>query len=74
MTAHTIGDDDDSVVDLQHGWSIFRCAHGCVHLTMDRLTLTLTGDELATLAELVLRASRRFYQGAADSQSLNRAH
>jgi hypothetical protein len=75
MTAHTAGDDEDSVVDLQHGWSVYRCAHGCVHLTMDRFTLTLTGDELTTLAELVLRASRRF-QGGADpqSQSLIRAH
>jgi hypothetical protein len=52
----------DTITDPEREWGIYRCAHGCVHLTLERLTLTLSMDELKALQELLYHASREFRQ------------
>lgn len=74
MVIHASGNDDEMVVDAQREWAIYRCGHGCLHVALDRLTVTLTGDEFRALLELMLRASRRFDDDAAHQEPATRAH
>lgn len=60
------------VVDVAREWAISRCGHGCVHLSLGRLTLTLSDDEFDALLGLMRSARQRLYPAAAAPAS--RAH
>lgn len=64
----------DTITDPEREWGIYRCAHGCVHLTIERLTLTLTMDELKALQDLLYHASREFHQPVTREVSGLRPH
>ncbi len=70
MPAHST---DDAVFDTDRDWAVYRCSHGCLHLAIDRVMLTLTADEFHALQELMNRARARFH-GAAASPLPPRAH
>ena len=46
------------------GWTITRCAHGCVHLHLGRCSVTLSGEELVALRDLLVRATLELEAGA----------
>lgn len=55
MSAHDTMNEFDRVVDADLGWTIHRCGHGCVHLTLDRVSVALTDAEFDRLLELMHR-------------------
>lgn len=59
MATHDSAIDDRGVVDAAREWAIHRRADGCVHIALDRVTLTLTTDEFNALPSLVGRALLR---------------
>jgi hypothetical protein len=65
---------DEPMVDGDREWAIYRCGHGCLHVSLDRLMLTLTDDEFHALQELMRRACQRFHQGAAGHALVAGAH
>lgn len=62
MTGH--GNHDDTVLDPRHQWAVYRCGHGCFHVALDRILVTLTEDEFSALHDLMRRASEHFHVGA----------
>lgn len=58
--AVAVDDSVDSVEDEGRNWGIHACAHGCLHLSLDRITLTLTPEEFGALLDLMHRARGRF--------------
>jgi hypothetical protein len=64
---------DDGVEDAERNWAIHACAHGCMHLSLDRVTLTLSQPEFQALLELMHRARRRFV-GPRTAAALPRPH
>lgn len=59
---HTVTRDDDrTVIDGERQWAIYQCGHGSLHLSLDRLMLTLTDDEFHALQDLMRRACERFH-------------
>ena len=58
MPNHDAIDGDDVVMDRERDWGVYRCTHGCIHLAMGRLTLTLTEVEFHALRDLFQRADR----------------
>lgn len=62
MAIHTtMHDDREPVVDGERQWAIYRCAHGCLHVALDRVMLTLTEEEFHALQDLMRRACDRFH-------------
>jgi hypothetical protein len=54
-------------------WSVYRCALGCVHVVLDRLTLTFSDEEYHLFQGLIQRAGQRL--GVIQSASAGtRAH
>lgn len=47
------------VVDNDRQWVIYRCGHGCYHLALDRLMVTLTEPEFLALQSLMGRARQQ---------------
>jgi len=68
MSAHDTHDakEFDVVFDAQREWAIYRCSHGCHHVLLDRVSLTLTDEEFRALHILMERASHRSHQQALD--------
>ena len=64
----------DTITDPDREWGIYRCAHGCVHLTIERLTVTLTMEELQALQELLVHASREFHRPVVPHATALRPH
>ena len=58
---HTI-DHEMTVLDLEREWGVQQCSHGCVHVTLDRITLTFTEAELVALRDLLHRACQGLLQ------------
>jgi hypothetical protein len=56
--------DGEAVVTDDRGWAIYTCGHGCLHLALDRVMLTLTADEFHALQHLMRRACDRFHAHA----------
>ncbi len=48
-----------TVFSAERDWTIHRCAHGCVHITFDRVMVTLTDHEFRAFAKLVSQATER---------------
>jgi hypothetical protein len=48
-----------AIVDNMREWAIYRCGHGCLHLTLDRLMLTFTEAEFHAFQDLMRRAGER---------------
>jgi hypothetical protein len=48
-----------TVFSADRDWTIHRCAHGCVHITFDRIMVTLTDHEFRVFAKLVSQAFER---------------
>jgi len=63
MSAHALTNSEEPVVDAEREWAIYRCGHGCLHVALDRVTLTLTEDEFHALQNLMRVACQRFHQG-----------
>jgi DNA-binding response OmpR family regulator len=63
MTTHAMTDDHEAVVDSEREWAVYRCSHGCLHVALDRVTLTLTEKEFHALRQLMARACQRFHRG-----------
>lgn len=59
MAAHSLDNARPPVVDAEHGWAVYWCDHGCVHLAMDRVTFTLTINEFEALRSLLSRVRTR---------------
>ena len=74
MESHPAGETDDAVVDPARDWMIYRCSHGCFHMALDRLMVTLTEDEFHLLQDLMRRASRRFEPQLTGRGTFPRAH
>lgn len=51
-----------TVCSADRDWTIHRCAHGCVHITFDRVMVTLTDHEFRAFAQLVNQATERLAQ------------
>jgi hypothetical protein len=66
--------DVNPEVDTRREWSVYRCAHGCFHIALDRVTLTLTDDEFHALQDLMRRACAHFHQHAVTGDAGGRAH
>lgn len=60
MTTDPEDGEDAGVEDADRNWAIHACAHGCMHLSLDRLTVTLSQEEFHGLLDLMHRARRRF--------------
>jgi hypothetical protein len=58
MARHDAIDNDDIVLDPEREWGVYRCSHGCVHLAIGPVTLTLTEVEFYALHDLIQRADR----------------
>jgi hypothetical protein len=65
-----LDDDLELAVDTEREWAVYRCAHGCFHVALDRVTLTLTEDEFHALQDLIRRACQRFHRP--ESQGIRR--
>ena len=52
---------DSVVVDEERSWTIHACAHGCLHVELDRVVVTLTTDEFHALQHLMRRACQQFH-------------
>ncbi len=63
MATHTLKDTEEPVIDGQRDWAIYRCGHGCLHVSLDRVTLTLTEEEFHALQSLMRQACERFHHG-----------
>jgi hypothetical protein len=75
MSDHRQLDDHlEPVVDAQKEWAVYRCAHGCFHVALDRVTLTLTEDEFHALQDLMRRACQRFHRPELHGTLAVRAH
>ena len=61
MAAHQ-RPEDDAVFDSKREWAVYHCMHGCLHVLLDRVSLTLTEEEFHALQDLLRRASERFQQ------------
>lgn len=48
-------------IDAAHHWAVYRCQHGCFHVVLDGLTLTVTDEEFHALQVLLRRACVRFH-------------
>ena len=59
MDAHDLHDDRTTELDPKREWAVYRCAHGCFHLSLDRIMVRLTEHEFNALLELMRRASRQ---------------
>lgn len=74
MDLHGRLPDDRPVFDAQREWAIYRCGHGCLHVVLDRLTLTLTDEEFHALQALMRRACARFHGEGLPSIGVLRAN
>lgn len=74
MATHDGGDTDGAATDITREWRIYCCAHGCVHVALDRVTLTLTQAEFYALQDLMCRASQRFPPPESHRTSDTRPH
>ena len=59
MAAHGMH-DDDAVIDPGREWAVYRCRHGCLHLLLDRVSLTFREDEFRAVQALLQRAAITF--------------
>lgn len=59
MSTHSLDKSHAPVVDPDHGWAVYWCDHGCVHVALDRMTLTLTANEFEALRTLLSRVRTR---------------
>jgi hypothetical protein len=66
-------DHQGAIVDRERDWMIYRCEHGCVHVALNRLTVTLTDDEFDALQALIRRAGEHF-RSTAGGQALSVRH
>jgi hypothetical protein len=62
------------VADGDRDWAIYSCAHGCLHIALDRVMLTLTTDEFHALRDLMRRACGRFHAHADGVLRAPRSH
>jgi hypothetical protein len=74
LNTHTKGGSEDVVADGEREWAIYTCAHGCMHIALDRVMLTLTTEEFHALQELMWRACGRFHVHANALHPGIRAH
>lgn len=63
--AHALTFNESCVQDEERNWAIHACAHGCVHMALGCLTVTLTSDEFRALLMLMGKAHRQFHAPAA---------
>jgi hypothetical protein len=63
MAAHGMR-DDDAVIDPGREWAVYRCRHGCLHLLLDRVSLTFREDESRAVQALLQRAAVTFLADA----------
>jgi hypothetical protein len=54
--SHVSPFDEQVVRDPARNWAIHACEHGCVHVSLGSVTLTLAADEFAALMVLMWRA------------------
>ena len=59
MAGHSLDKTRAPIVDAEHGLAVYWCDNGCVHLALDRLTLTLTLNEFEALRSLLSRVRTR---------------
>jgi hypothetical protein len=59
---HEPVDGEQGVFDGVREWAVYRCGHGCLHVTLDRLMLTFTEIEFHALQDLMRRACERFHR------------
>lgn len=59
---------DDTPAAPGEGWSIERCAHGCVHLHLERTTVTFSTEEFHALCRLLDRAAAEWRPAPMDTR------
>lgn len=76
MSAHETHEahEYDVVFDAKREWAIYRCAHGCHHVLLDRVSLTLNDEEFRALRDLMGRALDRCDHRLEPATSLDRMH
>jgi hypothetical protein len=74
MVKHGDTEIREAVADPTREWGVYRCAHGCVHLVLDRVTVTLTGEEFDALETLLRRARHQFSHTGPIQAPVARAH
>jgi hypothetical protein len=52
--------DDEAVFDPGREWAVYRCMHGCLHVLLDRVSLTFTVEEFRAVQNLMQRAAIAF--------------
>lgn len=61
-------------LDAGREWAVYRWAHGCIRLSLDRVTVRLTEQQCRALTDLMRRANQRFSElsrlAAASAQTL----
>lgn len=50
---HESRNERDEAPAETHGWAVYQCANGCVHLRLNHVTLTFSAGEFAQLAQLI---------------------
>jgi hypothetical protein len=68
---HEAPEGELTVADGVRPWAIYRCGHGCLHVTLDRLMLTFTEGEFHAFRDLMRRAGEHMLRAdsaAADSR------
>jgi hypothetical protein len=73
MTDDHLIPDDSGVTDLQRGWAVYRCPHGCLHMALGAVTVSLTAEEFDALMGLMARA-RHQLASPAPAQRRSRTH
>jgi hypothetical protein len=76
MSAHETHEarEYEVVFDAKREWAIYRCAHGCHHVLLDRVSLTLNDEEFRALRDLMGRALDRSEHGPEPIASPDRLH
>ena len=57
--AYSMSDQRQFESDDCHGWAVYQCAHGCVHVRIDDVTLTFERPDFERLVRMLREAQHR---------------
>ncbi len=64
----------ETVIDPDREWAVYRCSHGCLHVALNRVTLTLTEEEFHAMHHLMGRTCQSLDRGETLQRPGMRAH
>jgi hypothetical protein len=71
---HVIDLAHPPLVDPEREWAVYVCAHGCFHVTFNRVMFTLTEAEFGALQDLLRQAWLRFHTPGVQGVAAGRSH